>query len=234
MLEKAHPDANELVCTHRDRGQQRYVKGLHFVSLLCQADELAGPIAAELVRETVPVSNARPPQTTPQSPSARNEHRPRVADRCLLAARWSASAENMNLARALGHHFELAPESRRPVAPSEAERAQGRFQAVHPLGFPGSHPLRGCLRAGQEALPVTRQVVTSQDGSQGVLRPVGRDTDLNQTQLSAIYQRRWKVEGCHKPLQQNASMGGVPPTHPPGQPLPDRGAGLHQTRSAQP
>jgi hypothetical protein len=36
-LEKAHTDANELTCTHWDHSQQRYVKGLNFVSLLYQA-----------------------------------------------------------------------------------------------------------------------------------------------------------------------------------------------------
>ena len=34
VLEKAHNDANELICTHWDHRQQRYVKGLNFVSLL--------------------------------------------------------------------------------------------------------------------------------------------------------------------------------------------------------
>ncbi|GAA3985997.1 hypothetical protein GCM10022407_33570 [Hymenobacter antarcticus] len=34
ILEKAHTDANELICTHWDHSQQRYVKGLNFVSLL--------------------------------------------------------------------------------------------------------------------------------------------------------------------------------------------------------
>ena len=33
VLEKAHTDANKLICTHWDHRQQRNVKGLDFVSL---------------------------------------------------------------------------------------------------------------------------------------------------------------------------------------------------------
>ena len=47
VLEKAHTDAKELICTHWNHSQQRYVKGLNFVSLRYQA--------GELVRKTVPV-----------------------------------------------------------------------------------------------------------------------------------------------------------------------------------
>ena len=34
VLEKAHTDANKLICTHWDHRQQRYVKGLNFITLL--------------------------------------------------------------------------------------------------------------------------------------------------------------------------------------------------------
>jgi len=34
ILEKPHTDANELICTHWDHSQQRFVKGLNFVTLL--------------------------------------------------------------------------------------------------------------------------------------------------------------------------------------------------------
>ncbi len=225
ILEKAHTDANELICTHWDHRQQRYVKGLNFVSLLYQAGKLALPIAVELVRKTVAVWDTKSQQTTYQSPFTKNEYlqqllrvaQQQVACRYLLADSWYASAENMNLVRALGHHFVLALESTRTVALSEAERAQGQFQAVQSLAFPDTQPLRVYLRAVQEAVLVTRQVFTNQDGSQGVLYLVSSDTDLTHRQLATIYQRRWKVEEYHKSLKQNASMGKSPTKTPPTQ-----------------
>ncbi len=218
ILEKAHTDANELICTHWDHSQQRFVKGLNFVSLLYQAGELALPVAAELVHKTVPVFQPKTQQTSYQSASTKNEYlqqmlrvaQQQVAYRYLLADSWYASAENMNLVRALGHHFIFALESTRTVALSAEARAKGQFQAVQTLVFPDEHPLRVYLRSVQEAVLVTRQVFTNQDGSQGVLYLVSSDTDLTQTQLTTIYQRRWKVEEYHKSLKQNASMGKSP------------------------
>ena len=43
-----------------------------------------------------------------------------------------------------------------------------------------------------------------------MLYVVSSDTDLDQAQLTAIYQKRWKVEEYHKSLKQNASMGKAP------------------------
>jgi hypothetical protein len=78
------------------------------------------------------------------------------------------------------------------VALSEADRAQGRFQSVQSLVFPDTQPLRVYLRAVREAVLVTKQVFTNQDSSQGILYLVSSDTDLDQAQLTMIYQRRWK------------------------------------------
>jgi len=116
----------------------------------------------------------------------------------------------MNLVRTLGHHFLFALESTRTVALSAEARAKGQFQAVQTLAFADEHPLRVCLRSVQDAVLVTRPVFTNKDGSQGMLYPVSSDTDLTQTQLTTIYQRRWKVEEYHKSLKQNASRGKSP------------------------
>nr|WP_216726241.1 transposase [Hymenobacter siberiensis] len=86
VLEKAHTDANELICKHWDHSQQRYVKGLNFVSLLYQAGELALPIAVELVRKTVPVYQPKAQKTSYQSPFTKNEY----CSKCCawLSNRW--------------------------------------------------------------------------------------------------------------------------------------------------
>ena len=68
------------------------------------------------------------------------------------------------------------------------------------LVFPDTQPLRVYLRVAQQAVLVTRQVFTNQDDSQGMLYLVSSDTDLDQAQLTTIYQRRWKsfcVEEYH-------------------------------------
>jgi hypothetical protein len=81
---------------HWDHSQQRYVKGLNFVSLLYQAGELALPIAVELVRKTGPVYQPKTGKTSCQSPFTKNEYlqqmlrvaQQQVASRYLLADSW--------------------------------------------------------------------------------------------------------------------------------------------------
>ena len=74
ILEKTYTDAKELICTHWDHSQQRYMKDLNFVSLLYQTGELALPLAVELVRKTVPVYHPKTQKTSCQSPSTKNEY----------------------------------------------------------------------------------------------------------------------------------------------------------------
>ena len=73
VLEKAHTDANNLICTHWGHRQQRYVKGLHFISLRYQAADVALPIAVGLVRKTVPVYQSKTRKTSCQRPFTKNE-----------------------------------------------------------------------------------------------------------------------------------------------------------------
>ena len=80
-LSQPRPDVDELICTHWDHRQQRYVKG-HGPSLLCQAGAVALSIAVELVRNTVPANQPKTQNASYQSPFIRNEYlqqRPRVA-----------------------------------------------------------------------------------------------------------------------------------------------------------
>ena len=107
-----------------------------------------------------------------------------VAYRYLLADNWYASTENMALVRALGHHFIFALESSRTVALGAAARAQGQFHPVQSLVFPATQPLRVYLLSVQEAVLVSKQVFTNQNGSQGILYLVSSDTDLDQVQLT--------------------------------------------------
>jgi len=177
MLEKAHTGANELICTYYDPSQQRFIKGLNLVSLPYQTGAVALPIAAELVAKTVPVFNAKTQPTGYQSAFTKNEYvqqvlrvaQQQIAYCSLLADSGYASAENRTLVRALGHDFLFALESSRTVALSAEARAAGQFQAVQTLVFPDKQPLRVCLRSVQEAVLVTRQVFTNQNGCQGTL-----------------------------------------------------------------
>ena len=218
ILEKAHTDANALLCTHYDHSLGRYVKGLNFGSLLYVAGTLSVPIAVELVEKTQVVTDAKTQKVSHKSPLTKNEMlramlrvaQQQVAYRYLLADSWYASAENMNQVRALGHDFIFALPTSRTAALSERGRGNGEFQALDTLAFPDRQPLRVWLRGVAEAVLVVRQVFINKDGSQGVLYLVSSDTRLTWEQVTIIYQKRWKIEEYHKSLKQNTSMGKSP------------------------
>ena len=218
ILEKAHTDANALLCTHYDHSLGRYVKGLNFVSLLYVADALTVPIAVELVEKTHPVTDAKTQKISYKSPLTKNERlaamlrvaQQQVTYRYLLADSGYASAQNMNLVRALGHEFLFALPVSRTVALREKDRNNGAFHSLDTVTFPDKQPLRVWLRGTAEAVLVLRQVFTNKDGTQGVLYLVSSDTNLSWEQMTIIYQKRWKIEEYHKSLKQNASMGKSP------------------------
>lgn len=85
------------------------------MSLLCQAEQLALPLAIELVRKTVPIYHPKTQKNSYQSAFTKNEHplqmlreaQQQVAYRYLLPDSWYASAENMTLMRAVTTLFSL-------------------------------------------------------------------------------------------------------------------------------
>lgn len=218
ILEKAHTDANELICTHWDHCGQRYVRGLNFVTLFYHTPGLAVPIAAELVRKTEAVTDPKTQKVKHVSKLTKNEHlrqmlrvaQQQVAYRYLLADSWYAAADNLREVRRLGHHFLFALKASRTAALTEPARKAGHFHSLEALDWPDKQPLRAYLRGFDEPVLLVRQVFTNKDGSQGVLYLVSSDLDLDWTQITTIYQRRWKVEEYHKSLKQNASMGKSP------------------------
>lgn len=125
----------------------------------------------------------------------------------------------MNYVLGLKHHFLFALESSRTVAIWEAERSQGKFQALDVVAFPDKGALTVYLRSVKQAVQVVKQLFTNKDGSQGTLYLVSSDTSLDYAHLTTIYpggepQRRWKIEEYHKSLEQNTSMGKSPTKNP--------------------
>ena len=143
ILKKAHTDPSALICTHCGRSQGRFVSGLSFGRLRYQPGALALPMAVEFIKKTKAVGNPITQKINAKSNYIQNEYlrtilrvaQQPVAYRYLLADRWYASAENLNAVLDRSHHFFMALESSRTAARSEAERAQGPFQAVGTLAF---------------------------------------------------------------------------------------------------
>ncbi len=222
LAQKPHTDESALITTYWDHSLKRYIKGVNFLTLLYQADQLSLPIASVLIEKTKPEADKKTGKTRYKSELTKNEHfrqllsvaQQQVDYKYILANSWYASAENINHVIGLKHHCIFALESSRTVALSEQDRKQGQFQSLDALVFPDNAPLKVYLRSVQEALLLTRQVFTNKDGSQGCLYLITSDTTLSYHQIQTIYQRRWKVEEYHKSLKQNTSFGNLPTINP--------------------
>ena len=60
------------------------------------------------------------------------------------------------------------------------------------------------------AVAVARQVFTNDDASIGTLYLVTDDLTLGYTDITTIYQKRWKVEEYHKSIKSNSSFAQSP------------------------
>lgn len=208
ILRKARTDPSALICTRWDYSQGRFVEDLNFVSLLYQASKLALPITVEFTKKTEVVVVAKTHKARAKSKYTKNEWLLGHAARGPAAGRLPLPADRqlVRFGRAynvldLGHHFGVALECSHTVTSSEAERTQGRFQALSTLTFSDEQFLRIFLRLVQPAVLVSRQVSTNKDGSQSVLYLIRNDTSLNQRQLTTIHQRWWKAKEYYKSLK---------------------------------
>ena len=218
ILEKPHTEQNAMVCYHWDHSVGRSVKGVNFLSLLYQTEQLSVPLAVELIEKTEPHTDKKTGGVSFKSKPAKNEHlrnmlqvaQSQVDYKYLPGDNWYASAENMQAVLKLKRGFIFSLESSRTVATSEKDRRSGVFSRVDCLDFAGEKALKVYLRSLDVAMLLVKQIFTNKDGGQGILYLLTSDTELDYQQITTIYQRRWKVEEYHKSLKQNTSMGKSP------------------------
>jgi hypothetical protein len=216
IVEKPYTDENEIICWHFDHAKGRTVKGINFVTTLYHVQDIALPVAFEIVSKTEPYIDEKTGKEKRRSAHTKNEryrqmlqavYKNMIPFAYVLNDLWFASAENMRFVKLdLQKEFIMALKSNRKVALSEDDKSNGRYQRIDQLGLPeGAHQIIFLERV-PFPLHLIRQVFTNEDGSTGVRYLVTSDLTLSADQISTIYQKRWKVEEYHRSLKQNASL----------------------------
>lgn len=222
--EKPYTDENDIVCWHFDHAKGRTIKGINLITALYatayQGQVLSVPVSFDLVEKTEPYLDEKTSQEKRRSPVTKNERVRQMLKACsdnklpfrfVLADLWYGSAENMRYVKLdLEREFIFPLKSNRKVALSKNDKQAGRFQAVSKLDLEPDHLYEAHLEGVPFALRLMRQVFTNEDGSRGERYLLTSDETLKQDDLSAIYQRRWKVEEYHKSLKQNAALAQSP------------------------
>ena len=214
--EKPYTDENDIVCWHYDHTQGRNVKGINFLSALYHSREVSLPVAFHLVAKTEEYLDPKSGKLKRRSTTTKNDHyrqmlqvcvRNGVLFRYVLNDSWYAAADNMMFIRhELDRHFIMALKSNRKVALSVQDKSQGRYHTVSTLDLPEGTVQEIYLESVDFPLLLTQQLFTNGDGSTGTLYLVTSDVTLEASQLTTIYQTRWKVEEYHRSLKQNASL----------------------------
>jgi hypothetical protein len=218
--EKPYTDESELVCWHYDHSKGRNLKGINLLSTLYQAGDASIPVAFELVKKTEWVFNEKKGRLQRKSPQTKNDLYSQMLKVCarnriefcyVLNDVWYASSENMSYVKEeLEKEFIMPLKSNRKVALSLEEKKRGNYEQVGSLELePGTVMEVYVERVGFPLLLVKR-VFKNEDGTDGVLYLVSSDVTLDYERITAIYQRRWKVEEYHKSLKVNASLAKSP------------------------
>ena len=218
--EKPYTDENEIICWHYDHSKGRSVKGINFITALYYAQEVALPVAFEIVHKTEQYIDEKTGKEKRRSKITKNEHarnmlqavyKNKIAFKYVLTDIWFASAENMCFVKLdLQKDLIMALKSNRNVALSEDDKSKGKYQQIEQLELPEG-TIRTIYLAGVPfPLHLVRQVFTNEDGPTGVRYLVTSDLMLGADPIITIYQKRWKVEEYHRSLKQNASLAKSP------------------------
>lgn len=218
--EKPYTDESALICWHWDHCLGRNVKGVNFLTCLYRTQEVALPVAFQLIQKSQWTTDKKTGKPKRVCPKTKNDYfREQIAQcrknqvpfRYVLADSWFSAAENMvYLKHDLKTDFVFPLKDNRKVALSREDKLQGRYQSVSSVELEENATLEIWLEGVDFPLLLGKQVFTNKDGSQGVLYLVTSDTTLSAQDIKTIYQKRWKVEEYHKSVKSNASFAKSP------------------------
>jgi DDE superfamily endonuclease len=213
--EKPHTDENEIICWHFDHAKNRSVKGINILSALVRYEDVALPVAYELVRKTETYDDPKTGKTKRRANRTKNEMFRSMIDVCaqnqmlfryVLADSWFSSKENMEHIRELNKHFIFAIKSNRTVALSREEKLRGEFKSVSELNLKEGEATLVFMKGLDFGVLLVKQVFTNKDGSTGILYLVCSDTTLDASQIIDLYKKRWRIEEYHKSIKSNMGL----------------------------
>ena len=174
IVEKPYTDENEIICWHFDHSKGHTVKGINFVTTLYYSQDVALPVAFEIVSKTEIYIDKKTGKEKRKSKHTKNErYRRMVQAICknkipfeyVLNDLWFASAENMRFVKLdLKKEFIMALKSNRKVALSEDDKSIGKYQRIDPLELPEGTIQTIYLEGIPFLVHLVRQVFTNEDG----------------------------------------------------------------------
>jgi len=220
---KPYTDESALICWHWDHSVGHSVKGINLLTVLYYSQGMSLPVAFELVKKTLWVTDKKTGKPKRACPLTKNDYFRQTVQTCLenqlpfryvLADLWFASAQNMVFVKGThGKDFIFPLKENRKVSLCQEAQRSGSSVPLVPvssLELEVNMVLEVWLEDVGFARLLCKQVFTNKDGSQGVVYLVSSDTTLSAQEMATIYQKRWKVEEYHKSVKSNACFAKSP------------------------
>lgn len=222
--EKPYTDESELISWHYDHSVGKVVKGINLVSALYFSEGVSLPVSLHLVLKTRLGIDPKTGREKWESPVTKNEVLRQMVASCkhkdipfgyVLADSWFSCWENMDFIKSRAKKdFVIPLKSNRNVFLAAPSEKVGKPVKLESLSFDTDEVKTLYLEKLDFPVLVSRQVFKNENGAEGILYLCTSDLRLSGSSLSALYQKRWKVEEYHKSLKSNASFAKSPTKRP--------------------
>jgi hypothetical protein len=214
---KPYTKRNALNNWHYDHCTGKSVKGVNFVSAFYYSQEIGLPVGVEYVKKDKKTMDKKG-KVVYKSKETKNSMMRRMVFRAshnvefkyVLADSWFSSAENMGfITKECNIGFIMAIKSNRVVALSKADKSKGNYVRIDSLE-PEGRTESVYFKQLEGPVLICKQVFKNGDGSTGTLYLASSDLTLGYEALTAIYEKRWKVEEFFRSIKSNASFAKSP------------------------
>ena len=210
---KPYTDSNEMIGWHFDHTEGRSVKGVNFITAIYHSWQMSLPVGITFIKKDIIYKDNNGKQKRKSSISKQQHFRELIRHsrdklrfRYVLSDSWFGCADNMKfIAEDCGSDFIMALKENRKVALRKEDKLLGKYVSIKEA-VP-----EGCVRSvyvEQLDFPIliAKQVFKDGDGVTGTLYLASSDLSLSYEQITAIYQKRWKVEEYHKSIKSNTAF----------------------------
>ena len=217
---KPYTDESSLICWHFDHTKNKSVKGVNFISASYCYEGGSLPISVDFVKKPFIITDKKTGKAKRKSEKTKNMmyrellgiiKNNDVRFGYVLNDIWFSSSENMMYVKHdIKADFVMGIKGNRKVALSHEDKLKGKYVKIEAMELEQCSILQVWFEQVDFPVLLTRQIFKNEDGSQGILYLVSSDLNLTYEQITAIYQKRWKVEEYHKSVKNNASFAKSP------------------------
>ena len=219
IQEKKWTDESEMMCWHFDHTVGKSVRGVNMLNALYYSNSISIPVAFEIIKKPIEYSDLKSKKRKRKSEITKNKLMRNMIQvsinnqlkfRYVLMDTWFSSKENFEFIAKKNKEFVAAIKSNRLFAKSLEDKLQGKFIRVDELELLDKQSQRGYLKGYDKEILIVRRIFTNKDGSTGMLNLVSSEITLDGSAVSAIYEKRWKVEEFYKSLKHNSALAKSP------------------------